>query len=220
MALKFTETKGKALSNKVDSYDYQDGEQKVRMFGDILPRYMYWIKGTNNKDIPVECLSFNRDKEKFDNIEKDWVPEYHPIGKDGKPIRCSWAYAVKVIDPKDGKAKVLNLKKKLFEQIITAAESLGDPTDPETGWDIVFKRVKTGQHAFNVEYTLMPLKCKPRALSEEERAAIATAKKIDEEIVRPTPDEVKALLDKIASGASEEETSDSPSGEAETAKDL
>lgn len=218
MALKFSETKGKALSNKIDSYDYTEGEQKVRMFGDILPRYMYWIKGTNNKDIPVECLSFNRDKEKFDNIEKDWVPEYHPIGKDGKPIRCSWAYAVKVLDPKDGKAKVLNLKKKLFEQILTAAESLGDPTDPENGWDLVFKKVKTGTHAFNVEYHLMPLKCKSRPLTEEELATITAAKKIDEEIVRPTSDEIKALLDKIASGVSEDEGATNQ--EAETAKDL
>ena len=42
------------------------------------------------------------------------------------------------------KSKVVNLKKKLWEQIITAAEDLGDPTDPESGWDVQFKRVKTG----------------------------------------------------------------------------
>ena len=69
MALTFKQTKGKAISNKVEAYEYKDGENIVRLFGGILPRYIYWIKGTNNKDIPIECLAFNREKEKFDNLE-------------------------------------------------------------------------------------------------------------------------------------------------------
>ena len=69
-----------------------------------------------------------------------------------------------------GKVKVVNLKKKLWEQIITAAEDLGDPTDPDTGWDICFKRVKTGPLPYNVEYQLQALKCKPRPLHDEERS--------------------------------------------------
>lgn len=127
MALSFKQTKGKAQSSKVDSYVYKDGENRVRLVGGVLPRYVYWLKGTNNKDIPVECLAFNREKEKFDNLEKDWVPEFYP------DLKCTWSYAVNCIDPSDGKVKVLNLKKKLFEQILNAAEDLGDPTDPDTG---------------------------------------------------------------------------------------
>lgn len=127
MAISFNKTNGKAATTKVDSYEYKDGDNTVRIFGGILPRYMYWIKGTNNKDIPVECLAFDRDEERFNNAEHDPVPEYFP------DIKCSWAYSVNCIDPRDGKAKVLNLKKKLFEQILTAAEDLGDPTDPDTG---------------------------------------------------------------------------------------
>lgn len=127
MALKFGETQGKAIKNSYEAFEYKDGENVVRLVGGVLPRYVYWVKGTNNKDIPIECLSFNRNKEKFDNLEVDWVPKYFPDKK------CAWSYAINCIDPKDGKVKVLNLKKKLFEQIITAAEDLGDPTDPETG---------------------------------------------------------------------------------------
>lgn len=199
MALAFSNTKGKASSNKVDSYTMTDGDNKVRLFGGVLPRYMYWVKGSNGKDIPIECLSFDREKEKFTNIEVDYVPSYFPDKK------CQWSYSVACIDPKDGKAKVLNLKKKLFEQIITAAEDLGDPTDPETGWDICFKRTKTGPLPFNVEYTLQVLKCKKRALTEEERATISAYKDIDSQYPRPTPEEVKALCEKIVSGSSEEE---------------
>jgi len=198
MALSFKQTKGRAQKSSVESYEYKDGENVVRLIGGVLPRYVYWVRGTNNKDIPVECLAFSREKEKFDNLEKDWVPEFHG------DLKCSWSYAVNCIDPKDGKVKVLNLKKKLFEQIITAAEDLGDPTDPETGWDVVFKRVKTGPLTYNVEYTLQVLRCKPRALSAQENELAAKALPIDEKYPRATPDEIKALLEKLQAGVEEE----------------
>ena len=138
MALAFGSTNGKAVRNAVDSFVYKDGENTVRLIGGVLPRYVYWVKGTNNKDIPVECLSFDREQEKFTNKEVDHVQKFFP------EVKCSWAYSINCIDPTDGKVKVLNLKKKLFEQILSAAEDLGDPTDLEKGWDIVFKRAKTG----------------------------------------------------------------------------
>lgn len=191
MALKFGETKGKAVKKSVEAYEYKDGENTVRLIGGVLPRYIYWLKGTNNKDIPVECLAFDRDKERFANIEKDWVPEYFPEKK------CSWAYSINCIDPKDGKVKALNLKKKLFEQILTAAEDLGDPTDYDDGWDVVFKRQKTGPMAYNVEYTLAVLKCKRRKLTDEERALADSAETIDSKFPRPTSDEVKAAIEKL-----------------------
>jgi len=208
MALSFKQTKGKALSNKVETYEYKEGENTVRLIGGILPRYIYWVKGTNNKDIPIECLAFSREKEKFDNLEKDHVPDYYP------DLRCSWSYSINCIDPKDGKVKALNLKKKLFEQILTAAEDLGDPTDYDTGWDVVFKRTKTGPLAFNVEYTLQVLRCKARKLSAEDRALADSAQPIDEKFPRPTADEVKALLDKINTQAEGEDDLDQNQAEA------
>lgn len=199
MALSFKSTKGKAQSNKVETFTYKDGENSVRLIGGVLPRYVYWVKGTNDKDIPVECLAFSREKEKFDNLEKDHVQDYFP------DLKCSWSYTINCIDPSDGKVKALNLKKKLFEQIATAAEDLGDPTDYDTGWDVVFKRVKTGPLAFNVEYQLQVLRCKQRPLTDEERELADSAKTIDEKYPRPTADEVKALLDKVTSDDSGED---------------
>ena len=195
MALAFVNTKGKAIKNTVESFEYKDGDNTVRLFGGILPRYVYWLKGTNNKDIPVECLAFDRELEKFNNKEVDHVQAYFPDAK------CSWSYSVNCIDPKDGKAKVLNLKKKLFEQISTAAEDLGDPTDPDTGWDVVFKRVKTGPLPFNVEYQLKALACKPRKLTEAEREVIAKEKAIDDKYVRPTAADVLKTLERLKAGA-------------------
>lgn len=213
MAISFKNTKGKAQSNKVEAFEYKDGENTVRLIGGVLPRYIYWLKGSNNKDIPVECLAFSRDKEKFDNVEKDHVPSFFP------ELKCSWSYTVNCIDPKDGKVKALNLKKKLFEQILGAAEDLGDPTDPDTGWDVVFKRTKTGPLAFNISYDLSVLRCKPRALTAAEREAADAAKSIDEKYQRPTEAEVLATLEKITSG-SEDDAEGGTDAEREAVKEL
>ena len=193
MAIKFGQLEGKAKKSSIVQFQYRDGDNIVRMVGDILPRYVYLVKGENNKNIPMECLSFNRDTETFYNKEKDWVRSYYP------EMKCGWSYAIQCIDPADKQVKVLNLKKKLLEQIMLAAEDLGDPTDPETGWDIHFKRVKTGPMAFNVEYQLQVLRCKTRALDEEEQAACAELKSMDEVLPRPSTDAQKELLDRIRS---------------------
>ena len=195
MALSFNKQTGGAQKSSISSFQYKDGDNKMRVVGDILARYVYWIQGENGKNIPMECLSFDRNSERFNNQEKDWVREYYP------DLKCGWSYATQCID--NGEVKVVNLKKKLWEQIITAAEDLGDPTDPDTGWDICFKRVKTGPLPYNVEYQLQALKCKPRALTDEEREAIADLKSMDDVMTRPTPDAQKELLDRVRNHGNE-----------------
>lgn len=202
MALKFGDTKGKAVKKSVEAYEYKDGDNVVRLIGGVLPRYVYWVKGTNNKDIPLECLAFDREKEKFTNAEVDHVPQFFPDKK------CSWAYSINCIDPRDGKVKALNLKKKLFEQIMDVASDLGDPTDFDTGWDVVFKRAKTGPLPFNVEYTLSVLKCKKRALSDAERELAIAAEDIDTKFPRATPAEQLAALEKLTANSEEDESAD------------
>jgi hypothetical protein len=200
MALSFNKSKGAAIKNSIDAFQFKDGDMSFRLVGDILARYVYWVKGENDKNIPMECLAFDRDEERFANKEKDWVKVFFP------DLNCSWSYATQCID--GGKIKVVNLKKKLWEQIVTAAEDLGDPTDPDTGWDVVFVRKKTGPHVFNVEYTLKVLKCKPSPLSAGDKALIADLKSMDEVMTRPTPEAQKELLERITKGAESEETDD------------
>lgn len=215
MALAFKKTNGSAVKNSHEAYTYKDNENIVRLVGGILPRYIYWVKGTNDKQIPVECLAFDRDLEKFNNMEVDHVPDFYP------DLKCSWSYCINCIDPADGKVKVLNLKKKLFGQILSAAEDMGlDPTDPDEGFDIVFKRVKTGPLAYNVEYTLSQLKLKKRALTEAERAAVDVALTIDAKFPRPKPEEIKALLDKIARGSTGDELEAATGVDAEAVNEL
>ena len=193
MALKFNETVGAAKHVKVDYYKFTEGENVFRMVGDIIPRYVYWKKTPDgSKNMSIECLGFDRDQEKFLNIEKDWFQHY--FSKD----KCSWSYLVQVFDPEDGKLKVLGLKKKLFQQILDMAHKhLGDPTNPEEGWTVVVNKIKTGPLAFNVEYQLDQLSCKKQALTKEQVDTLAESKDIDELFIRQTPDEQKIFIEKV-----------------------
>ena len=197
MALAFNPTKGEAQKSSIVTYQYKDGDNKVRLVGDVLARYVYWVTGENNKNIPLECLSFDRNEERFNNKEKDWVREFYP------DLKCGWSYAMQCID--NGEVKVINLKKKLWEQILTAAEDLGDPTDPDTGLDVCFKRVKTGPLPYNVEYQLQALKCKAAPVSDSDKAALVNLKSMDDVMPRPTPDAQKELLDRLRSAPSGDE---------------
>lgn len=193
MALKFSNTQGKAAKS-VDALEIKDGDNVVRLVGDVLARYIYWLKNSQNKNVAVECLAFDRNLEKFTNAEPDLVQEAFPEAK------CSWAYAVQAIEnpgSADARIRTFNLKKKLFQQIITLAEDLGDPTDPVTGWDVAFKKVKTGSKAFDVEYTVQQIRCKKRPLNETELQLIAEMKSIDDVYPRPKQSDIKRILDSL-----------------------
>ena len=207
--MKFMTSSGGAKKSNLEQYTYKNGDNSVRIFGELLPRYIYWVKGENDKNIPMECLSFDRNAEKFMNSEKDWVREYYP------DLKCGWSYSIQCIDLGDGKVKVLNLKKKLMDQILVAAEDLGDPTDQEAGWDIHFKRTKTGPNVYDVEYQLQTLKCQKgiRALTDSEKEGVEAAKPIDELLPRPTPDAQKELLERIMNAGGDANVDESISDE-------
>lgn len=204
MGIKLTNASGSAQKNTIEQYQMKNGANAVRLFGDLLPRYIYWIKGENDKNIPVECLAFDREKEAWTNKEKDYVSEMYP------DLKAGWAYSIQCIDLADGKAKVFNLKKKLLDQIISAAKDLGDPCDLEKGWEVHFERKKTGSHVYNVEYTLNQIKSMKSAgpVTDAQRETIAEATPIDELLPRPTPEQQKEFLDRIATGGTEEANTD------------
>jgi hypothetical protein len=89
-----------------------------------------------------------------------------------------------------------------------AAEDLGDPTDPVAGWDVMFRKQKTGPLPINVEYTLQSLKCKTRELTDGEKALLTDLKSMDDIVPRPTSEAQRELLEKLRSGALSGETID------------
>lgn len=190
--MKFTETEGAARKEKIDYYELKFGKNEFRMFGEVLPRYVYWKPHPNSgKGIPVENLAFDRDAEAFLNEEKDWVAHYFP------EVKSQWSYSILVIDPKDDTIKVLTLKKKMFQQIKDMIEHLGDPTDPDEGWLCVVKKTKTGSNKFNVEYTVDQLACKKLPLTDAQKEIIAEHKTIDKMLKRMTADEQHEMIKRI-----------------------
>lgn len=207
MALKFTDSTGEAQKNRPDSYTYKEGRNELRLVGDVLPRYVYWLKGENNKSIPMECLAFSREQEKFLNEEKDWVKEYHP------DLKCGWAYVMLAVDVSTNKLVLLNLKKKLMGQILDMAKELGDPTDPENGWNVIFEKKKTGPLPINVEYKLKERELKNSPQTDEIRAAVAEIKSMDEVMPRPTSDQQKEFLERLRNGGNAAENIDESVGD-------
>lgn len=204
MSLNFGNVKGSAQKDKTESYKIEFGNNSVRLFGPILPRYVYWIKSTNGKSLPFECLEFNRETEQFDAAEKDYVKEFFP------DLKCGWSYSIMCLD-EDNKPLIFNFKKKLFDQIMAQIEDLGDPTDPENGWDLKFEKKKTGPSPMNVEYTLQTIKCmnSKGPLTAEQKAIIAETKPIEETLKRPTPAQQKELLERVTGNGNDEEIDES-----------
>ena len=191
MAKSFTTAHGSAKKNNIEYAKLEMGRNEFRLVGDLLPRYAYWKElssGGNKFSIPVECLSFNRESEEFDNLEHDYFKDAFPTEK------CVWSYLIQCID-KNNKLLMFGLKKKLFDQIQAAAETLGDPTDIEDGYSIIFNKDKTGPNAYNIEYTLLPLQLEKKPLTEEQQEAIKDMKPIEEVIPRQTPEQQKAFID-------------------------
>lgn len=189
MAIKFTDLAGKASKAGPERFKPQEGKNTFRIVGSVVPSYKYWLRTRDNTPVPMECLGFNRETEIFENKTRDVVREYFP------DMKCSWAYQSFVIDRADGKVKLFDHKKKLFENILNAAKAkLGDPTDPETGWDIVFTKTKTGPQAFNVEYRLETFELENSPLSEEDKEAVEAAGSIEVIAIRQSPEDQESFI--------------------------
>jgi len=204
MVKKFTDLKGKASRSGPERFKYVDGVNRYRIVSPVVPGYKYWLKAQDGTPIPFDCLTFDRDKEQFVNTKPDPVRKYFPDKK------CSWAYSSFVIDRSDNKLKLIDHKKKLFEQVLMLANKLGDPTDPETGWDVVAERVKTGPKAYNVEYTLSQLDCKDSQgpLTEAEKKMLEEEMPDIEEFLKvPSAEDQEAFIKSKVLGE-EDEASD------------
>ena len=202
MALNFKDMKGKAAKAGPDRVKFVNGINKFRLVGDMLPMYVYWVPlADGSGSVPIECLGFNRDEEKFENKEKDWVRNYFP------DMNCSWSYKSLAIDRADGQLKAVDHKKKLLQDIVKFAKSKGDPTDMDEGWDIVVERKKTGPLPFNVEYSLEFGDLANSALTDEEKALVADSGTLDDMFPRPTPDQQREFIESkcLADNSSEED---------------
>jgi hypothetical protein len=115
---------------------------KVRILGNVLPRYIRWVVTNEGRKHPLECISFDRETEEFTNA-RDPFREIDETLYDEKP---QFSYVVNVIDRSDNRLKLMDLKTTVFKQIIDYARDpdYGSPADPDNGYDITIRKEKTG----------------------------------------------------------------------------
>jgi hypothetical protein len=166
------------------------GDTKVRLVGDVLPRYCYWVVTKEGKKMPVECLQFDRETESFNNSAKDPFKEIDPDVYSDKP---QFAYVCNVIHRQDSKVKLLDLRSTIYSQVVDYATNAdyGNPADPSNGYDLVIKKEKTGPLPQNVKYTIIPARSNSPLTDEEKELELFDLTKIYK---RQTYDEQKEWL--------------------------
>ena len=162
------QTTGNQSKREIERITLGAGDTKVRLVGDVMPRYCYWVVTKDGKKMPVECLQFDRETESFNSNIKDPFKEIDPDVYAEKP---NFAYVCNVIDRKDNKVKLFDLRSTIYSQVVDYATNpeYGSPADNENGYDFTIKKEKTGPLPQNVKYTVIPARSS-KALSEEERA--------------------------------------------------
>lgn len=165
------------------------GDTRIRLIGEVMPRYCYWVVTTEGKKMPIECLSFSRETESFTN-DKDPFKEIDSAIYADKP---QFSYVCNVIDRGDNKIKLLDLRATIYSQIVDYATNpdYGNPSDPESGYDITIKKEKTGPLPQNVKYTVIPARNNSSLTSEEKEAELF---ELDRIYKRQTYDEQKEWL--------------------------
>jgi hypothetical protein len=167
---------------------------KVRIVGNVLPRYVRWVVTNEGKKHPLECISFDRETEEFNNA-RDPFKDIDEAVFSEKP---QFAYVVNVIDRADGRNKLMDLKTTIFKQIIDYARDpdYGSPADADNGYDLTIRKEKTGPLPQNVKYTVMPSRSTV-PLSNAERSL--ELYNLDTIFKRPSYEEQKKwLLDNTA----------------------
>lgn len=140
-------TPPKGAQKDIIRFKPEDLQNRIRLVGPVMPRYVYWFNNNEGKRFPVECLSFNRETEEFvagKNI--DPVMEIAEELRLANKIKPDFAYVCNVIDRKDGKVKLYDVKLTVYKQLVDLArdKEYGSPSDPITGYDIIIRKEKTG----------------------------------------------------------------------------
>ena len=121
----FNSTRGGADSNKVIYAKLVSGVPfQFRVYGDVLRSYAYWLKAPSGKLAKFENLAFSRDTEKFNSGERDpiresGITELNTYTKTVEPIKSKRAYAIQVINRATNQIEVLDLKKSIFDGMIS-----------------------------------------------------------------------------------------------------
>lgn len=213
MSTNFLETKGEAEKNSVNYSKFGFGTTQIRLVGDILPGYCYWIINSAGKKMKAPNLGFNPDTEGWIPGAVDPVREFGLTEKNEKgetvPLKSKRDYNISIINRASGKAEVMSLSKTMFDAIVAYCRDTGvtDPTKLELFID------KTGNAAQwnSIRYNLNVVKTmtfngdqsKVDAARAGDDEIIKDIKPIKEIFKRPTASELRANINAFLNGASD-----------------
>jgi hypothetical protein len=184
------QTSGNQQRREIQRLTMGIGDTKVRLIGDVMPRYCYWVVTKEGKKMPVECLQFSRETESFDNSAPDPFKELDEAIYSDKP---QFSYVCNVIDRSDGQIKLFDLRATIYSQIVDYATNpdYGNPADAANGYDITIKKEKTGPLPQNVKYSIIPARNNAPLTDAEKELELFELNKIYK---RQTYDEQKEWL--------------------------
>ena len=219
----FNSTRGGADSNKVVYAKLVAGVPfQFRVVGDVHRSYCYWIKNAAGKLAKFENIAFSRDTEKFNSGEQDaireaGITELNSYTNKVEPIRSKRNYSIQVINRATNQLEVLDLKKSIFDGMISFMQDaeIEDVTSVE--WVVK----KTGTTWNDTRYELSVLLTQKAnkdtaavaAQHEADKELLAKAKPIEELFPRETYEQQKKRLATFLAGTPEPSAPDSSSEE-------
>jgi len=127
----------------------ENGSIKIRLVGEVLPNWRYWVTTRDGKKKPKITPFFDRETEVISsddpllgNAQKEFFYTCNCLVRgNGAP-----------------EMKILILKSSIYQYLYSLAldEEYGDPADPITGYDIVITKERTGSKPMNVKYNCRP----------------------------------------------------------------
>lgn len=212
-AMNWGDTKGEAQSNKVTFMKMAAGENKIRIVGNIVRKYDYWVKNSEGNSLPFENLAFNRETESFVQGAADPVRELglqhtdwkgKPVFDDnGEPVpmKCKKAYVCPVINRATNQIEYMELKKGVFDGINEVMQKVNDPkfikrfADDEYRVpnpmfiDVTF--TKSGQ-GLDTEYKVDVMEVMDQLMDDDSFNAMLARHKADDALIKDmkSPEEV------------------------------
>lgn len=222
----FLNTKGEAQLNNVAFSKFGMGSTQVRLIGDILPGYCYWLKNSSGKDKKVDNLAFNPSTERWDSGQADVVKEFGFTEKNEKgetvPMKSKRNYQIQIINRTSGKLEVMSLSKGMFDSIVAYCRDTGvtdvgslelfiDKTGDQARWNSIrynLNQVKT------MQFNSQPAKVEEARAKDEE--LLKDLKDIREIFPRVSPDELRTQIQNFLDAKPEAkvDTPDSSANEA------
>ena len=216
----FLNTKGEAQLSNVSFAKFGMGSTQIRLIGDLLPGYAYWLKNSLNKDRKFDNLAFNPKTERWDSGEPDVVKEFGFTERNEKgetvPMKSKRNYQIQILNRSSGKLEVMSLSKGMFDSIVAYCRDTGvtdvgslelfiEKTGDAARWNSIrynLNQVKT------MQFNNQPAKVAEARAKDDE--LLKDVKDIRELFPRPSAEElrtqIQTFLDAKPEAKKEEQT--------------